>query len=349
VAASSPPEPDPAPDPALEGRLEDVALDEGHRLRDGAIWLVVLAALVVALLLAVPGLQGVANRIADVSPGWIVLAVVLEVASCVGYVLAFELVFYRAPRLLAARIAFAEMAFGTVLPAGGAGGIAIGAWIARAKGGSLRRFMERSAVLYLLTSAINLATLSVAGFLGAVGILPIPHPLALGLVPGVVGAGGILAFLGIPRFVRRFAPGDPRRGVRWLRTTAEVVQSTANELRHPRWRLVGALAYLWADIAVLWVAFRAFGGGPPLGALVLAYQIGYLADMLPVPGGIGVLDGGIAGALILYGIAPGPAAAAVLVYHAIVLWIPTLLGTISFLRLRRTLHEPVQLRPERTA
>jgi hypothetical protein len=30
-----------------------------------------------------------------------------------------------------------------------------------------------------------------------------------------------------------------------------------------------------------------------------------------------------------------------------VLWIPTLLGTITFLRLRPTIHEPVVLGPER--
>jgi uncharacterized protein (TIRG00374 family) len=98
---------------------------------------------------------------------------------------------------------------------------------------------------------------------------------------------------------------------------------------------------------MLWVSFRAFGEAPPVGALTLAFLIGYLGNVLPVPGGIGALDGGLTGALILYGAAPASAAAAVLVYHAIVLWLPTLLGTIAFLRLRRTIHEPLVLRPPR--
>ena len=55
-----------------------------------------------------------------------------------------------------------------------------------------------------------------------------------------------------------------------------------------------------------------------------------------MPGGIGALDGGLTAALVLYGADPASAAAAVLAYHAIVLWIPTLLGTIAFLRLRPT-------------
>jgi uncharacterized protein (TIRG00374 family) len=98
---------------------------------------------------------------------------------------------------------------------------------------------------------------------------------------------------------------------------------------------------------MLWVCFRAFGEAPPVGALTLAFIIGYLGNVVPVPGGIGALDGGLTAALVLYGADPASAAAAVIVYHAIVLWIPTLLGTIAFLRLRPTIAEPVVLGPER--
>ena len=35
---------------------------------------------------------------------------------------------------------------------------------------------------------------------------------------------------------------------------------------------------------------------------MLAYQIAYMSNLLPVPGGIGVLDGRIVGALVLYGV-----------------------------------------------
>lgn len=332
-------------DPGLEERLEDVTAGEAHRLRNGVITLVVLGAMAVALLLAVPGLRGVADRIGRIDGGWLTLAIILELASCIGYALAFQLVFRRAPLRLATRIAFAEMAFGAVLPVGGAGGIAVGAWIAKAKGGSLRRFMQRSAVLFLLTSAINAMTLAAVGVLAVIGVLHVRHPLLLGLLPGAIAVAGILLFLAVPPVARRFAADDERRVVRWLHSTAGVVGDTVTELRSPRWRLIGAIAYLWCDIAVLWACFRAFGAAPPLGALVLAYQLGYVTNIIPIPGGIGVLDGGVTAALILYGIPAGSAAAAVIVYHALVLWIPTLLGTIAFLRLRSTLHEPMHLRP----
>jgi uncharacterized membrane protein YbhN (UPF0104 family) len=335
-------------DQAFEGRRADVEQDEGKRLRNGIISLVVLVVLVGALLLAVPGLRDVGEKIADVAPGWIALAIVLELLSCAGYVLAFRMIFYRVPSLLAIRIALSEMAFGAVLPVGGAGGIAVGAWVVKAKGGSIKRFFERSAVLFLLTSGINAATLALAGLLVGAGVLHAPHHLLLGLLPGVIAAGGVALFWFVPSLAARFAlVEDAGRLVRWLHTTSRVVEQAKDEIRHPSWRLLGAVGYLWFDIAMLWVAFRAFGDAPPVGALTLAFLIGYLGNIIPIPGGIGALDGGLTAALILYGADPATAAAAVLVYHAIVLWVPTLLGTLAFLRLRPTLTEPIVLGPER--
>jgi len=68
--------------------------------------------------------------------------------------------------------------------------------------------------------------------------------------------------------------------------------------------------------------------------VTLGYSIGYAANALPVPGGIGVLDAGLTGALVLYGVSPVHAAAAVIVYHAIAFWVPGLGGLLAYLRLR---------------
>jgi len=67
--------------------------------------------------------------------------------------------------------------------------------------------------------------------------------------------------------------------------------------------------------------------------------------VIPIPGGIGVLDGSMIGMLVLYGVAATPAAAATIVYHAIALWIPAMWGTVACLVLRRTRHQPLTLRP----
>src|SRR4051812_16573988 len=103
---------------AFEARRADAQEGEGKRLRNGIVSLVVLVILVGALLLAVPGLSEVEDKIRDVAPGWIALAIVLELASCAGYAIAFCMIFYRVPTILAIRTALSEMAFGAVLPVG---------------------------------------------------------------------------------------------------------------------------------------------------------------------------------------------------------------------------------------
>jgi len=77
--------------------------------------------------------------------------------------------------------------------------------------------------------------------------------------------------------------------------------------------------------------------------VVLAYQIGYLSNFIPVPGGIGVLDGSMIGMLVLYGLGGTVATAATLAYHAISLWVPALWGTIAFIAVQKTKRQPLVL------
>lgn len=313
---------------------------------------VVLSVLAGAIVLAVPGLRAVVHRLDHVDAWWVALAASLELASCVGYVIVFQLVFADIPRRAATRVAWAEMAFGAVVPVGGAGGIALGAWMLYQRGEPLKRVADRSAVLFWLTSAVNVAALILAGFALGLGILPGTHDLLLTIVPAAGGVLVIAGFLALPGAARRVTgPGRLRALARASGTT---VTETEALILAGGWRLVGPLAYLGCDMAVLWVSFRAFGHAPPAAALILAYLIGYLANMIPipVPGGIGVLDTGLIGALVLYGSPVASATAAVLLYHAIALWLPTTGGTIGFLRARHDLipaHADTRGQPNPTA
>jgi uncharacterized protein (TIRG00374 family) len=131
-------------------------------------------------------------------------------------------------------------------------------------------------------------------------------------------------------------------------SVAGVIRSAAKLLFTPGWRLLATFGFLWFDIAVLVVCFAALGPLPPLVVIVLAYQIGYISNLLPVPGGIGVLDASFIGMFALFGVGATRAAAATIVYHAISLWVPLMWGTIAFVRLRRSRHEPLELRPPTT-
>jgi uncharacterized membrane protein YbhN (UPF0104 family) len=333
------------PTDADRGRDDE---DPGRSLWRGLISLVILVALVVSLVLAVPGLRGVGEAVADMHVGWVLVAVALEILSCVGYVIAFLQVFDRAPVRFGARVALSELAFGAAVSLGGAGSIAVGAWLLVERGGSPARVAERSAVLFLLTSAINVVTLALAGLGLWTGLLPGPSNPLLSLVPGAVGTGVLVLFLALPSITDRFAAARAPGRVRTLLTeVAGTIRTTRRLLRTPDWRIIGAIAFLWCDIGVLAACFAAAGPVPPLATIVLAYQIGYLSNLIPVPGNIGVLDGSLVGMFVLYGISATLATAATIVYHGIALWIPAMWGTIAFIILRRTRHEPISLRPPR--
>jgi uncharacterized membrane protein YbhN (UPF0104 family) len=151
-------------------------------------------------------------------------------------------------------------------------------------------------------------------------------------LPVLAAVAVTLLVLGLPRLTRKISAGHAR--LDWFDDIGAGIPATRQTLARPSWRLLGGLGYLLFDIAVLWTAFAAVGSRPPIAPLVVAYLVGYLANATPIPGGIGVLDAGLVGALALYGLPLTHAAAAVLVYHAIAFWIPTLGGMLAYARLR---------------
>jgi uncharacterized membrane protein YbhN (UPF0104 family) len=305
---------------------------DAHRLRNGLIWTSALALLLLAIGLAVPDLRNVLDRVAGAAPGWFVLGVALEIASCLGYVITVRLVLPRGPAREIRRLAWAEMAFGAVVPVGGAGGLAVGAWAMRAWGIAWSRIANRSAVIFLLTSGLNGTVLVLSGLGVWLGIGTDKAGIVYGLVPAAAAFTGLAVFCVTP-FVR--TSGSGWFGV-LVDRTGEWVRDTARIALRPDWRLLGTVGYLLFDVAVLWACLRAVGSHPPLLALLVAYQIGYLANLIPIPGGLGVLEGGLLGALLLYGLPAAPTVAAVVLYHAIALWVPAIGGTIGFVRLRET-------------
>jgi uncharacterized membrane protein YbhN (UPF0104 family) len=340
------PQPDSATSPAAAA---ETTLDErtaSRKLLHGLISLAVLLALAAGLVLAVPGLRGVGRTVAHMQPGWVVAAVGLEILSCLGYVVAFLQVFERVPVRFGARVALTELAFGAAVSLGGVGSATVGAWMLIERGGPPVRVAERSAVLFLLTSAVNVITLAATGIALFLGILPGPRNPLLSLLPGLVGIAVFVFFLALPRLASggaaHRAPGKLRT---LLETSAESIRDTKALLFKPDWRLSGAFVYLWADIAVLAACFAAAGTTPPLAVIVLAYQIGYIANLVPIPGNVGVLDGSLVGMFVLYGVSATLATAATVVYHAIALWIPATWGTITYIILRRTRNRPLTLRP----
>ena len=105
--------------PDLSEPQQAAEAEQARRLRNGLVSLAILLAIIVGLLLAVPGLHGVGDVIADMAPAWIAAALLLEILSCLGYIVIFLGVFDRAPGAFGARVALAEMAFGAAVRSAG--------------------------------------------------------------------------------------------------------------------------------------------------------------------------------------------------------------------------------------
>jgi hypothetical protein len=194
----------------------------------------------VALLAAVPGLRGVLREIRAIGPGWVALAVALELASSASFVVVFRLFFDGLEPRDARALAWATQTTGALLPGGGAGGLAIGGWLTHLTGAPVGWIARRSAGLFFLDGAVSKAALVGAG-LALIGGAPGPHDLTTVVLPTVLAAVGTLLIAALPAILR-----SRPRAPRWLAAIALGVregQQTTFRTR-PSWRLLGALGYL---------------------------------------------------------------------------------------------------------
>jgi uncharacterized membrane protein YbhN (UPF0104 family) len=305
-----------------------------------------LLAVVVLVALLAPGLGEVRDRLADASAGWLVLAVVLEGLSCASYVFLFRGVFCRNMSWrTSSEIGWSELAAGSLVPASGAGGLALGAWILSRGGMAAERIARRSVAFFLVKSAVNFVAVAVLGALMAVGIVGPHKSLLLTALPAALSLAVIAAVLAIPRVG---LGRDPGVGASRLRRASfavrgAVIRGTAEAVELVRSRdplvIVGTVGYWAWDNAVLWATFHAVGADVPLSVVLMGYLIGQLGGLLPLPGGVGGIDGGLIGTLIVYGAPAAETAAAVLAYRVILFWLPLIGGAVAFASLRRALDQ----------
>jgi uncharacterized protein (TIRG00374 family) len=307
--------------------------------------LIVVSVMVVTLL---PGLGQLRSRFAHARPIWLAVACALEVLSVLAYVPAFRAVFCTEMSWGASyKIAVAEEGAGSLFPFGGAGSLALGVWALRRAGMPAAEVARKTVAFFLLTSVLPVATLALLGVGLATGVLPGNASVLLTVVPAAAAVGAIAGTLALGRLSRRIETRVSGRtdGSRLaqlapvLRAAADGVDEAMRQLRHgDPLLLLGLVGYLVFDILVLWASFRAVGSAPELTIVWMGYLIGQLGNWLPVPGGIGGVEGGLIGFLVLYGLQAVTATAAVLLYRVIELWIPAVLGTIAFVQLRALLR-----------
>jgi uncharacterized membrane protein YbhN (UPF0104 family) len=325
-------------------------LDVRHLARQAAEVAALLAVLVAVAVLA-PGLGEVRDRLSGASAGWLAVAAAFEVLSCLSYVLMFRPAFCSLMSWRAAsELGLSEVGMGSIVPASGAGGVALGAWVLSRAGMRPETIARRSVAFLLLKSSVNFAAVVVVGVLVFGGVLGPSQPVWLTLVPAALA----LLVMGLVALIPRL-PEGPGAGAAstdglgrvlrlWRGARTALVRGTAEAgvlLRRRQPALLAGILGYWAwDNLALWATFHAIGDPQGASIILLGYLIGQLGGLLPIPGGIGGIDGGLIGTLIVFGTAPSSATAAVLAYRIILFWIPLALGAVAFTLLQRAMKRP---------
>jgi uncharacterized membrane protein YbhN (UPF0104 family) len=305
-----------------------------------------LALLAAAAVIWVPFLEPIRNRFADTDPGWVVATFVLQLLSVLSFVVALRGAF---DRRLGWRESFdvgvVEESANVFLPSGGSGGLALGAVILIRSGIPTGFAVSRSAVLFLVTSAVSGFALVIFGALEAIGVLPGNASLAGTLVPAAIAAVIIAGLIFLPRALPQIdgtRGGKIRHGAAaaqaWLReavdTSVELVIGKREMLL-----ILGAIGYYGFDVASMGAAFEALGGGgPALGLFVLAYTIGHAGAIVPIPGSA---EGGLVGAFTLFGAPLSLVVGGILLYRVFHAGVPFLLGALGLADMSRHRHESV--------
>ncbi|HTC59726.1 MAG TPA: lysylphosphatidylglycerol synthase transmembrane domain-containing protein [Solirubrobacteraceae bacterium] len=299
------------------------------------------------------GFSSTAHRIESGDTWWIAIGVLLEICSFAGYVVLFRAVFVRDPSPIgwseSYQITMAGLAATRLFAAAGAGGIALTAWALRRSGMEARLVACRMVAFMVLLYVVYAGAVLLDGIGMGTGLLPGEGSFALTIVPAVVAAllfalVGAMALLpgDIERRLARWAAGSGRLE-HWLASAITVpalaasgVRTAIELVRERDPGLLGAPAWWGFDICVLWACFHAFGSAPPFTVILMAYFLGMVGNLLPLPGGLGGVEGGMIGAFAAFGVNLDQAVLAVLAYRAISFWLPTVPGAIAYFQLRRT-------------
>jgi uncharacterized membrane protein YbhN (UPF0104 family) len=299
------------------------------------------------------GLGTAVHRIEGGDTWWIAIGVCLELLSFAGYVALFRVVFVRGLGVIGWResyqITMASLAATRLFATAGAGGIALTAWALRRSGMEPRLVACRMVAFMVLLYVIYAGSLLIGGIGLGTGLFPGGGSFAITIVPAAVAAimfavAGAMALLpgDVERRLGRWAAGSGRmahwvaRAVTVPALAASGVRTAVTLVRTRDPGLLGAPAWWGFDICVLWASFHAFGSAPPFTVIWMAYFIGMLGNLLPLPGGLGGVEGGMIGAFAAFGVELNLAVLAVLTYRAISFWLPTIPGAIAYFQLRRT-------------
>jgi uncharacterized membrane protein YbhN (UPF0104 family) len=317
---------------------EDTLSLGGISARKALLLVGAAALMLVSLVLLAPAFADLPEawqRLKSGHVGWLTLALGFEILSFLGHIILFSAVAQAAGSRIglwaSTQINLAGHAATRLFASAGAGGIALTAWAMRRSGMERSDVASRMTTFLVLLYGVYMGALVVGGIGLYTGLLPGGGSFAITIVPAIFG-GAVIAAVAAAQWVK---PGEGRvRKV--MAPVGSGVRDARRLLSTRNLGLLGALMWWGFDIAVLWACFHAFGEAPAFAVITVAYFVGMLANTLPLPGGVGGVDGGMVGALIAFGVEPEMALIAVLAYRGFAFWLPIVPGAIAYVGLRRT-------------
>lgn len=342
-----------------------ITAQESHRLPWASV---VKRALVVAvgglaIYLVVPSITEVIAswpRLSSLDPLWFAVAVAAESAHFLCSFALQRLALRTRGWFKVATPQLAGNAVSNIVPGGAAAGAAVQFRMLAAAG---------------IDVDVTVGGLTAVSLLGVGGLLALPVFALPAIVFGTPVSRGLLhaAFIGIGGFVLFAGFGGlilaTDRPLVWLGRLVQGAHKQIFRRRRAMTRLDARLiaqrdairsvlgrkwpqavlftaGRLFFDYLCLLAALRATGSRPHPSLVLLAYAVAGIIALIPItPGGLGIVEAGLSGLLILAGVDASNAFLATLAYRLASYWLPLLAGPIAYLAFRRRYRKPEANRP----
>jgi uncharacterized protein (TIRG00374 family) len=332
-------------------------------MRQRIVGLVVTALVLYGVAPAILDVFGAFDRIGSIRPWWWAAMVLTQVAGLVSFWQVQRLALHTRDWFAVATSNLASGALGRVIPGGAAASAAL----------QYQMLMRGNVDGAAAATGLTAGSLLLVGTLAALPLLALPAVIGGLHVPrGLLNA----SLLGLGFFVVLFAVGAVLmrsdaaierigRGVAWVAgrlpgrdAPPEDLGDRLREQRNMVRRTLGthwpsavaASAGRWLfDFLTLQAALAAVGAHPRLSLALIAYCAAQLLAQFPItPGGLGIVEAGMTGTLVLIGVSGGAAALATLAYRLASYWLQLPAGAVAWFLHRRhygAATAPVASRP----
>lgn len=299
-------------------------------------------------------------------PLYVALAVPMEVVSIAGYVVLFWAVYGAAARMTTAQgadtparplslresmqLTTSRLALGDTLPGGGATGFAVQFWALARAGFTAAQISRTTTAFLVLSNTVMTVMIMVLGVLIGAGLVAGDLHPALTWIPAAIAAVVVAVILFFAWRGRSFVPPDPdsRPALTGrfakLRTTLREVGDRLPPGAYDAMRIIrrpaavgGMLANPGFDFVAFYLGIAAVTDPIALPVMLLAYFIGQVGSLIPLPGGIGGVQGLAIGVLVAGGMEAHSATAGVLVWTGVALGTQIVWGMWQYWGLRKSI------------